>query len=253
MVVIGLVKVRKPWHPLHADVVMKLVTVFVVGHSSSIYVLSVIWQLDQPLVLDTVTELYAHDPSTLSRILDVSQELKALTAMLDHKTAGGKAYDFAIDLAALASRREFLNLEKWLGEKFAAAGDGDAFVRGTLEYLSARMQLMAGSDMGGVLPLSEDVVVAFLKALVAQSAAMSAANKASLTNAQAAAAKVYPSVASIQPPQAATDASSVTASDAPAFAADVEEKANSYYEKIYTGDMTIADVIELLKVYKVSK
>ncbi len=43
------------------------------------------------------------------------QELKALTDVLE-----ATPFAFALELAALAARREYLNLEKWLQERMAA-------------------------------------------------------------------------------------------------------------------------------------
>lgn len=48
----------------------------------------------------------------LSRVLDVAQELKALSMLLQ-----SNYFPFVIDLAVLASRREYLNLDKWLADQ----------------------------------------------------------------------------------------------------------------------------------------
>ena len=53
-----------------------------------------------------------HDQTRLSRILDVAQDLKALSMLLK-----ATPFAFVIDLACLASRREYLKLEKWLNDK----------------------------------------------------------------------------------------------------------------------------------------
>ena len=52
------------------------------------------------------------DQTRLSRILDVAQDLKALSMLLK-----ATPFAFVIDLACLASRREYLKLEKWLHDK----------------------------------------------------------------------------------------------------------------------------------------
>ena len=53
-----------------------------------------------------------HDQTRLSRILDVAQDLKALSMLLN-----ATPFAFVIDLACLASRREYLKLDKWLTDK----------------------------------------------------------------------------------------------------------------------------------------
>ena len=57
------------------------------------------------------------DQQRLSRILDVAQDLKALSMLLNLTP-----FMFVIDLACLASRREYLKLDKWLGDKVREHG-----------------------------------------------------------------------------------------------------------------------------------
>ena len=74
---------------------------------------------------------------------------------------------FAIDLAALASRREFLNLEKWLQEKITE--HKDVFVRVCLEFLSQKVAAEASRQDVNIspttVPLAPDVIAIFLKVL----------------------------------------------------------------------------------------
>lgn len=60
---------------------------------------------------------------------------------------------FSIELAALASRREYLNLEKWLGEQLAAKGP--AFAQATLAFLGSKLRdepaVRAGEGAAGCM------------------------------------------------------------------------------------------------------
>ena len=62
--------------------------------------------------MHSMADWYQSDQSHLSRILDVAQDLKALSFLLK-----ATPFSFVIDLACLASRREYLKLEKWLHDK----------------------------------------------------------------------------------------------------------------------------------------
>lgn len=53
----------------------------------------------------------------LARILDVSQDLKALFVLLN-----GPPMLFNIDLACLAARRGYLKLDKWLSDRIRDHG-----------------------------------------------------------------------------------------------------------------------------------
>lgn len=80
------------------------------------------------------------DQTKLSRILDVAQDLKALSSLLN-----ARSFMFVIDLACLASRREYLKLEKWLGDKIRE--HGEPFVQAIVKFLQRRCpQIMGKSD-----------------------------------------------------------------------------------------------------------
>jgi CCR4-NOT transcription complex subunit 1 len=82
-----------------------------------------------------MVESYNKDAYCLSRLLDVAHDIKVPTQVLPAlaccsfltvATSSVQAlspileirpFAFAIDLAALASRREYLNLEKWLQDR----------------------------------------------------------------------------------------------------------------------------------------
>lgn len=72
-----------------------------------------------------------HDQARLSRILDLAQDLKALSNLMN-----AQSFPFVIDLACLASRREYLKLEKWLNDKIR--DHGEAFVAACIKFLQRR-------------------------------------------------------------------------------------------------------------------
>lgn len=59
----------------------------------------------------------------LTRILEVSQDLKALSILLN-----GKPLIFNIDLACLAARRGYLKLDKWLTDRIRDHGVSDSSI-----------------------------------------------------------------------------------------------------------------------------
>jgi CCR4-NOT transcription complex subunit 1 len=78
-----------------------------------------------------------------------------------------------LELAALASRREFLNLAKWLDEMIEASGTD--FFRQCLEFLHGKAQqeiaamelTRAGKERPMFVGLKITTVVTFLRTLVA--------------------------------------------------------------------------------------
>jgi len=104
----------------------------------------------QKTLLQALSDHYTKSPpeeqqQRLSRILDVAQDIKTLFRLLD-----GTCYPFVIDLACLASRREYLKLDKWLMDKFTE--NGENFIRALCSFLTKRyMPLLNRTNKDSVI------------------------------------------------------------------------------------------------------
>ena len=58
------------------DILGRLLLVYLNGNASSPLVLKKLWQVNPDFFLKSVLEMYGNDPTTLSRILDITHELK---------------------------------------------------------------------------------------------------------------------------------------------------------------------------------
>lgn len=103
-------------------------------HPNSGVVLLRLWQVTPQLLVRYLVKSWSEDHSFLSRALDIAQELKqdALSHILEVKT-----YNFVLDLASLAARRDLLNLEKWLFARLQELGN--VFASACLEFLRENM------------------------------------------------------------------------------------------------------------------
>jgi CCR4-NOT transcription complex subunit 1 len=75
-------------------------------------------------------------------------------------------FPFALDLAALASRREYLNLEKWLADSYAL--HGDAFTHAIMEFLDHKVKSDMSRDAGAelrTLSLNAQTIAIFISFL----------------------------------------------------------------------------------------
>ena len=119
VLVLGLLQINPPITLLRQELLGKLFKVFLSSHANSGVILAHAWHSQsiqiKPILMLSMADWYHKaaqegdsEHSRLSRILDVAQDLKALSLMLN-----GQPFPFVIDLAILASRREYLNLEKW--------------------------------------------------------------------------------------------------------------------------------------------
>lgn len=134
---------------LWQDLLTNLIPIFLGTHANSAIILHSAWHAQtlniKPIIMHSMAEWYVRgdcDQSRLSRILDVAQDLKALSMLLNAQNA--QSYPFIIDLACLASRREYLKLEKWLTDKIREHGEG--FVQACIKFLQRRCPQIVGKS-----------------------------------------------------------------------------------------------------------
>ncbi|XP_069595656.1 CCR4-NOT transcription complex subunit 1 isoform X2 [Ranitomeya imitator] len=151
MLVLALLQINPSWNTLRHELISTLMPIFLGNHPNSAIILHYAWhgQGQSPsirqLIMHAMAEWYMrgeqYDQARLSRILDVAQDLKALSMLLN-----ATPFAFVIDLAALASRREYLKLDKWLTDKIRE--HGEPFVQACMTFLKRRCP----SILGGIAP-----------------------------------------------------------------------------------------------------
>ncbi|XP_076110950.1 CCR4-NOT transcription complex subunit 1-like isoform X1 [Mytilus galloprovincialis] len=148
MLVLALLQITPTWNTLKQELISTLMPIFLGNHPNSAVVLHYAWHCQghsntiRTLIMHSMAEWYMrgeqHDQNRLSRILDCAQDLKALSMLLN-----ATPFAFVIDLACLASRREYLKLDKWLSDKIRE--HGEPFIQTSVNFLKRRCpQLMGG-------------------------------------------------------------------------------------------------------------
>ncbi|KAJ3024175.1 hypothetical protein HKX48_005578 [Thoreauomyces humboldtii] len=243
LMLLSFAQMTAPWNDAMKELTPGLVMLFLTGHPNSTFVLPRLWQLNQNLSISGLLHMYTKDPSSLSRILDVAQEMRALSQILETKP-----FSFSIDLAALASRRDYLNLEKWLQDHLRE--QGDVFVVACLDFLCEKMASQStrvdATNAKRSVPLSLDVVAIFLRVLHAHTP-LTPTSASYLKEVSSSCLQTYPRLANIPTLGEGLSTEGSTFSD------DVEEEANSYYERIYKSELTINQVMDLLQRFKTSE
>ncbi|KAI8346449.1 CCR4-Not complex component, Not1-domain-containing protein [Mortierella sp. GBAus27b] len=235
---LGLVQLKTPWGSWHQDIVSKLLLVFLMTGSGVVpqFVQTRLWQVNQGLFLSGLLDLYDHDRSSLTRILKITEDLNILNKVLDVKSTM-----FAIDLAVLASSRNLLPLDKWLLNRIAVGQD--IFVKACLDYLNDRILSEARQSTLANKELTVETITIFLQVLLASP--LSPENSAMLKNVHSNCLQLHPQLASVA---LATETSATGAETS--FTADVEETTTNYYKRIYRGDITIPEIVDLLQQFK---
>ncbi|ESO94093.1 hypothetical protein LOTGIDRAFT_239532 [Lottia gigantea] len=154
ILVLALLQTKPSWNILKQELIAKLMPIFLGSHTNSAVVLHYAWHHQghsnniRTLIMHSMAEWYMrgdqHDQMRLSRILDVAQDLKALSMLLN-----ATPFAFVIDLACLASRRGYLKLDKWLSDKISE--HKEPFVQACVSFLKRRYPQLVGG------PIKEDL------------------------------------------------------------------------------------------------
>lgn len=108
--------------------------------------------------MKSLLKQYKDNPPFISKVLDIAQELDKLLEMLDFYP--NEAFTF--DLAASASRRNILNLPKFINESIELYED--TFCLGLINFLADRFKFHTG-DQPRYLPVTPDIVQVMLQGL----------------------------------------------------------------------------------------
>jgi len=209
------------------------------AHPKSGLVLRNVWGRHSVAVIRAMVDAHSSSPAAAERIFEVCQELNAMQVVIDRSP-----FPLAIEMVTIASRKVGVNLEQWLQEKIKA--NGAAFVSACMRFLRARAT-QEGGDKGGA-PLAPEVVQSFLKVLQGVAPSMPPDLQAEMRQL----------MAQIQnSPNKGRDASaedlSAQAGTAQGFSADVEEEANRYFQRVYSMQQSIGELVELLRGFRTSQ
>nr|CAD7424776.1 unnamed protein product [Timema monikensis] len=145
VLVLALLHINPPVTVLRQELLSNLIPIFLGNHLNSAIIFHHAWHSQgvniKPIIMHAMADWYSrgdNDQTRLSRILDVAQDLKALSMLLN-----AQSFPFVIDLACLASRREYLKLEKWLTDKIRE--HGEPFISACVKFLQRRCPQIMGS------------------------------------------------------------------------------------------------------------
>ncbi|GAB1606660.1 Hypothetical predicted protein [Argonauta hians] len=150
MLTLALLQIDLTWNILKQELLSSLIPIFLNNHPNSAIVLNYAWHYTnlstniRTLIMHSMADWYmrsdCQDQIRLARILDVAQDLKALSMLLN-----ATPFPFVIDLACLASRREYLKLDKWLSDKIRE--HREPFVQACVNFLKRRFPAVTSGSV----------------------------------------------------------------------------------------------------------
>ncbi|KAF9244222.1 Not1-domain-containing protein [Melanogaster broomeanus] len=247
LVHMGLLQVPdQNWNDIRLEYSRKLLAMFLAGHPNHQLVFMRLWQIEPTYLLDAFRDFYDENPPNITRILDVAQDLKILENLLEVRP-----FTFALDVAALASRREYLNLDKWLADNVTA--HGAEFLRSMIVFLEVKMDSEKVSRMSDpaadsrTMPLSPQTIAIFLRTLRNNSAKMPREDIDYCLEVRNACLQIHPRLMNLTP-GADTEPGFAVVS----YSAEIEAEVDAIYKQMYDEQTTIDEVIALLQRSKAS-
>jgi CCR4-NOT transcription complex subunit 1 len=210
--------------------------------------------------------------ATLMHIINIARLLPSPADAVKSLLDGSKDAEFSIAIAFVMADNEYLQLKPWLVEKFSQKATVGVFAAAILGYV-AKTHTSAGprgGDGEGAplvsvenIAMSLQILQALDASIVSQpyptpdgsqpSGATLGDNMKAVTDACLSA---HPSLrASLSSQNASTPNSGPNSrgtTPSPGASDDVEEMATAYFQKIYTSEQSIGEVVEMLKRFKMS-
>ena len=243
IIALGLIQInKKPNDFLYDELIQEVLTLFLNNHMNSFSVIEEIWNSNKEIVINAIANMYNSSPDlmNLSRILDITQKLKeSLLLLVDCSD-----YKFAVNLAILAIKRDFLHIENWLKERIQTVGDD--FVLTLIDYLKENLinhckgNIKSKESVLDKSQLSIESLAVILENICL--AKHSTNPKISISTEE--------QVEEIQKTIYATfqelNTSQVNGKE-------IEERANQIFQSMFKGETEVLDTVEKLKALKVSQ
>jgi CCR4-NOT transcription complex subunit 1 len=195
-------------------------------------------------------------------IINIARLLPSPADAVASLLSGNKDAEYSISIAFVMSDNDFLQLKPWLGEKLTSKGSAAPFAFSLVSYLrktyAAAKPRVGGAD--GPLVSLENIVISLqllesLEASVLAQPVVGSLDRVLATGTLGENVKslmdacltAHPSLrVALSGQNPPTPLAPLTSSE------DVEDMATAYFQKIYTSEQSIGDVVEMLKRFKTS-
>jgi CCR4-NOT transcription complex subunit 1 len=276
VLLLSLAKSQPCWGSLYRDIVSNLLDrLFRIPSSDSSGTIHDLWICNKAILIQGLVELYSQHahPDTVRHISSIIQDIgsDALLEVLATK----QNYFFVFDLAVSAAQNHSIPFANWMSR--SVADGGDEFVLQCVNFL--RERFYGGGNQEVVYGLPADIASTMLHSLQGCKSAVACVEIRKLAkDAQGrllGGAPPMQNMPMVNPPASVGISGTVNASGPQVagdvqdggsqqavqqqqqgqtlFPPDIEEEANSHFQKIYTSEMQIEGVIQMLKGFKLSQ
>ncbi|XP_026438629.1 CCR4-NOT transcription complex subunit 1-like [Papaver somniferum] len=241
VLLLGLSQTNTAYNLLQHEV-LSAVFPMVVRNLSRAGVILHLWNINPNVVLRGLLDVQNFDSEGMIKTFDMCQELKILSRVLDMTP-----FSFSIKLAALASGKGQINLEKWLNDNLSTYGD--TFFEGCLKFFK-EIHVGVPQDVlqhaGAVVIAYLETVPIFIKVLQGH-AGQNVSRRHLLEELKKLHVVFIQNSTKLQNGEVA-DSSSPDG----VYSDDVEGEANSYFHQMFSGQLSTDAMVQMLARFKES-
>ncbi|TYH38529.1 hypothetical protein ES332_D12G116000v1 [Gossypium tomentosum] len=243
ILLIGMAHVNTAYNLLQHDVTSS-VFLMIIKNAVGAGTILQLWHVNPKVVLRGFVEVQNTEPDSMIRILDICQELNILSSVLEMMP-----FPSAIRLAVLASRKEVIDFEKWLSSNLNMYKD--VFFEECLKFLK-EIQFGGSQEFSAkpfhhttaVLNLYLEASTTFFKILKA--------NSGSITSTQLFEEMERLHVTIMDSTSKLQNGGTTVSSPSDGYGDEIEAEANSYFHQMFSGQLTIDAMVEMLARFKES-
>ncbi|XP_019056501.1 PREDICTED: CCR4-NOT transcription complex subunit 1-like [Tarenaya hassleriana] len=238
---LGMGHIKTACNLIQRDVASAVLPMIVKNIPDSGFILD-LWHLNAELVLWGILDAQTLEPDGLMRLVEICHELKILSFVLE-----SVPISHGIGLAVLASQRGFLDFEKWSFSCIYMYKD--VFFEECLKFIrdiqfgeSKGLSSRPFHPSGTIFDLYLDAASSFLKVLKANASVVSSPHLSEEIE------KVHAAILDSN-----TELQNGGAKDSSASAAvgdDVEAEANAYFHQMFSGQLSVDAMVQMLAQYK---
>ncbi|GAB2232300.1 hypothetical protein Drorol1_Dr00011332, partial [Drosera rotundifolia] len=242
VLLLGISRINTPYNFLQFEVLSRVFP-NIIGDPMGSRTVHHLWHASSSLVLLGFVNILNSNRESTPRVVDICQDIKILTPVLEMLPPS-----HGIRLAAVASQKELLDLEKWLSDNLITYKD--IFFEECVTYLKEihLTKPLQGTDKRQVSDAAwmshPQTTSTFFKVLQANSSILTTSHlsdeierlRISLLNAN-----------SSQQNEGVNDSPSPVI-----FAEDIESEANSYFQRMFAEQLTIDEMVQMLGRFKES-
>ncbi|KAF9532432.1 Not1-domain-containing protein [Crepidotus variabilis] len=243
----GLLQVPESnWNEIRTEYASKLLAMFLAGHPNHQLVFMRIWQIQPEYLKNAFYKFYEDNPLNITRILDVAQDLKILDSLLEVRP-----FTFALDVAALASRREYLNLDKWLADNVSSYGE--EFLLSVIDFLRQKMESEKACRLSDppienrTMALNPTTITIALRVLRNNSSLLRRETVEDCVEVRSLCLQIHPRLMSLIPNSDVEPGLTVVT-----YSNEIESEVDGIYKQMYDEHTPIEDIIAMLQRYKES-